>query len=369
MSTPLARQLRRRIALAGPISVADYMAEALGHPEHGYYMRGGPFGRPGDFITAPEISQMFGELLGLWCVACWQQMGAPGSTRLVELGPGRGTLMADALRAARQCPAFRDAITVHLVESSPVLVAAQRDTLARQAPEMAARTDWHATLDEIPEGPLLLLANEFFDALPIHQFERTEAGWRERLITVDEAGFQFVLARQASPHEVLLPPASRDAPAGAVAETCPVGIDIAGAIGRRIASATGAALIVDYGPRESGLGDSFQAVRRHRAQDVLKDPGDADLTAHVDFETLARAAAQAGARCHGPLPQGQFLRRLGIDARAAALADGATANTAADIGAAHRRLIDAAEMGTLFKALALNHPNQPAPPGFEENIA
>lgn len=362
MTTPLAERLRARIALEGPITVAAFMAEALAHPAHGYYMRGDPFGRGGDFTTAPEISQTFGELIGLWCADLWQRAGGPAPFRWIELGPGRGTLMADSWRAARMLPEFRSAAQVHLVEISPTLRELQRRTLAA-----GGLTDvtWHHSLADVPAGPFLLIANELFDALPIRQFVKTERGWRERLIAAGEDGFRFVLAAGEAPLAALLPDAIRAAPVGSVGEICPAAISLAAEIGRRAAAGPGAALIVDYGPAESGPGDTLQAVRRHRRHDPLADPGSADLTAHVDFATIARAAREAGACVHGPVTQGDFLRRLGIEARADALLRRATPEQAAAIRSGCDRLIAADGMGTLFKALAVTHPAFPPPAGFD----
>jgi NADH dehydrogenase [ubiquinone] 1 alpha subcomplex assembly factor 7 len=363
----LEAHLRRRIALEGPLTVADYMAEALAHPEHGYYMGRDPLGAAGDFVTAPEVSQMFGELLGLWCAVVWRAAGAPDPVRLVELGPGRGTLMADALRAARAAPDFLAAVRLHLVEASPALKARQEEALA--ALPLAEPPRWHVGFDQVPEGPLLLVANEFFDALPVRQFQRTPGGWSERLVDAGGPGgaLRFVLAPpRPEPHPLvrLACPEAAEAPAGAVVEVSPAGLALTHAIGERLEADGVAALIVDYG-YVRGFGDTLQAVRRHAFHDPLAEPGAADLTAHVNFAALARAAAEGGARPCGPVGQGEFLSRLGIAARAEALAAGAGPDGATEIAAALKRLIGPEEMGTLFKALALVPSARPAPPGFE----
>ncbi len=357
--TALAGILARRIAAEGPITVAAYMAEALGHPQHGYYRRADPLGAAGDFVTAPEISQMFGEMIGFWCAEMWQRMGRPDPVFLTELGPGRGTLMADLLRAARIAPGFAAALRVHLVETSPALRARQRAALA------GTEVAWHDRLDTVPEGPLLLVANEFFDALPVHQFLRTARGWRERLVAVDGTGrFGLVLASTPTPMATLIPPALRDSAAeGAVAEVSPAAIAIGHALGRRIAAHGGAALIVDYGDAAGLGGDTLQAVRRHARHDPFEAPGSADLTAHVDFARLAQAASEGGAQCHGPLPQGAVLERLGIRLRADRLRAAAAPGT---VDAALERLIGPDGMGTLFKALAVAHPDLGPPPPFEQ---
>jgi NADH dehydrogenase [ubiquinone] 1 alpha subcomplex assembly factor 7 len=354
--TSLAQLLLRRIALTGPMTVADFMAEALGHPVHGYYQRRDPFGSAGDFITAPEVSQMFGEMIGLWCVEVWHEMGSPSPCHLVELGPGRGTLMADALRAARIRPAFGQALRLHLVETSLHLRERQSAVLSTYQPS------WHDSFSEVPEGALLLVANEFFDALPVHQFFLGPEGWYERVVSADDDHLAFASA-PPGPSFGLLSERQRGGPA---AEVSPASLGIAGDIGRRLAHHGGAALIVDYGSSQSLPGESLQAVRQHQPVDPLADPGAADLSAHVDFAGLVRAAEAAGAKAHGPLPQGEFLQRLGLDARAASLKARATPAQARDIDAARRRLLDAREMGTLFKALALTAPGLAVPPGFAE---
>ena len=355
--TALAALLRDIIAKDGPITVERYMAEALGNPAHGYYVTRDPLGAKGDFTTAPEISQMFGEMIGLWCVATWQRMGAPSPFVLAELGPGRGTLMADALRAARLEPRFLDAARLHLVETSPALREKQSAALS------AHRPAWHDDVAALPDGPLLLVANEFFDALPIRQFERTADGWRERLIGCDAERFVSVLS-SSTPDEAL----PHDAPIGAVVEISPASLRVMDTIGKRIARHGGAALAIDYGyvrtDNTRGWGDTFQALRGHQRHDPLDAPGQADLTAHVDFAALARAARDAGAVPHGPLPQGLFLKALGIDVRALRLARDATQEQRAAIDTALHRLTHADGMGLLFKALAVAHPSLGAPDGF-----
>ena len=368
--TPLARLLLQRIATGGPLSVADYMAASLGHREHGYYTTRDPLGPAGDFVTAPEVSQMFGELLGLWCAAAWSGRGhgAVGEpVNLVELGPGRGTLMNDALRALATAPALRDALRVTLVETSPALRAKQQATLAAHRTAGVPMT-WCDTFADVPPGPLLLLANEFFDALPVHQFVRTDHGWHERVVTADAAGTGFAFAIgapvDAAMDAAVLPAGAAAAPVGAITEARPAAQALVGAIAARIAAAGGAALIIDYGYATAATADTLQAVRSHGYAPVLAAPGDADLTAHVDFAALALAARQPGAATHGPVPQGRLLQRLGIEARASRLAATATDAQRRAIEAALRRLIASREMGTLFQALAITPPAADAPPGF-----
>jgi len=363
--SPLGELLVRRIRIAGPLTVAEYMAEALGHPQYGYYKQGDPFGLEGDFITAPEISQMFGELLGAWCAAAWETMGRPAPVRLVELGPGRGTLMADALRGTRKATGFHAAVDLHMVETSPYLRGRQAEALQQAAPTIAP--SWHDAFDDVPDGPLLLVTNELFDALPIHQFEFQGGRWLERVVDVDSSGDGLVFALRA-PGAALAVATTPPQPArqGMVVEACPAGIALAAAIGRRVAQHGGAALIIDYCHDGSGCGDSLQAVRRHQKHAVLAEPGTADLAAHVDFGALARAAREAGAAVHGPIPQNTLLERLGVKLRAAALARNATPAQAADLQAATERLLHLEQMGTLFKALAIAAPTLPVPPGFDE---
>jgi NADH dehydrogenase [ubiquinone] 1 alpha subcomplex assembly factor 7 len=365
--TPLERHLRRRIALEGPLTLANYMADALGHPEHGYYTTRDPFGSAGDFTTAPEISQMFGELIGLWCADLWSRMGAPGRLLLVELGPGRGTLMADLMRAAGAMPGFAEAAEVHLVETSPVLRRAQAETLK----DLPRPPRWLDGLAELPAGaPILLVANEFFDALPVRQFQRTARGWRERLVALDPQtdALSLTLAPGPSPAEALIDPVLREAAAeGAVAELAPAAWSVAGHLGDRLADQGGAALIADYGHAGPAAGDTLQAVRAHAPCSILETPGEADLTAHVDFTALAKAAAGGVGRRAAPLAsQGDFLRALGIEIRAETLIRNAgSAAMADDIAAARDRLIGADTMGTLFKVLGLAAEATPPLAGLE----
>jgi SAM-dependent MidA family methyltransferase len=359
--TPLEQEIRRIIAFDGPMPISEYMRTCLGHPKYGYYVARDPLGPLGDFTTAPEISQMFGELIGAWAAAVWQLMGAPARVNLVELGPGRGTLMADALRVAKALPALRAALAVHLVEISDVLAAKQRETLSASGVPVT----WHRDMREIPDAPTIVLANEFFDALPIHHAVRSEQGWHERVVALDK---DDSLAFAVNPVPALsfdktLPDAIRDAPVGAIYEwrSAAYLLDIV----RHLKSQGGAALIIDYGYTESQHGETFQAVRGHDYADPLVDPGEADLTAHVDFAALARAATASGMHVHGPLTQGAFLRRLGIEHRAARLKANATPQQAVDIDAALARLTAPDQMGELFKVLAIGDPKLGVLPGFD----
>jgi len=360
---PLEMEIRRRIQAAGPMPLAEFMTLCLTDRAHGYYVTRDPLGERGDFVTSPEISQMFGELIGLWMAAVWKQMGEPPNLRVIELGPGRGTMMADALRAAKVMPAFRDALVLHLVEVSPALQAAQEKTLEQLPVPMF----WHAALKDVPKGPAIIVANEFFDALPVHQAVKGGRGWHERLIEIDAVGnLAFTLAPEPLAHfERLLPEAVRAAPEGSVFEWRSTAVAME--MGRRLASDGGAALVIDYGHAQSAAGETLQSVGRHAYVDPLTAPGSIDLTAHVDFETLAKAAEAMGAVSYGPIEQSEFLRRLGIETRAANLKANATPAAAADIDAALARLTGHGRtgMGTLFKAVAFAHPKLGTPPGFE----
>ena len=343
-----------RIATSGPITVAEYMNTALLHPTLGYYSTRDPLGADGDFTTAPEISQMFGELIGLCLAQSWLDQGAPNPFTLAELGPGRGTLMADILRATAQVQGFHEAAQIVLVEASPVLKARQAETLAAYAPQ------WINMVADLPDLPLWLVANEFFDALPVRQFQRDGAGWRERCIGMTGDTLTFGLSpvgpQPALDHRLA------DTKDGDLVELNAPAQAITADIGARIADKGGAALFIDYGDWRS-LGDTLQALRGHTATDPLDTPGSADLTTHVDFEALTTAANPA-AFTRLP-PQGVFLERLGITNRAQTLAStmaGPTLNTHV---AAHRRLTHPDEMGNLFKVLGLYPADASPPPGLE----
>jgi NADH dehydrogenase [ubiquinone] 1 alpha subcomplex assembly factor 7 len=348
--SPLQAEIHKLIQSSGPMPVWRYMKLCLTHPEHGYYVSRDPLGREGDFTTAPEVSQMFGELLGLWTASVWKAIGSPPTLNLVELGPGRGTMMADALRAVRVLPPLYQSIHIHLVEVNPVLREKQRATLSG-----ARNVTWHDHIDEVPDGPSVILANEYFDVLPIHQVVRREAGWHERVVNLDDDGkLYFSALDEPIPRfEVLLPPLVRAAPVGAVFEWRPDNEMMKIATGVRDQGA--AALIIDYGHLRSDAGDTFQAIARHSFADPLKNPGQADVTAHVDFQALARAAEDVGARVHGPVTQGEFLKRLGIETRAVTLMGKTTPEVSADISAALKRLTDSGRgsMGSMFKVLAV----------------
>ena len=350
--TDLAAQLAARIRADGPMTVAAFMAECLLHPTLGYYTTRPAFGAEGDFTTAPEISQMFGELVGLALAQAWLDQGAPAPFTLAELGPGRGTLMADVLRATRAVPGFHAAARVVLVEASARLRALQATALGPVA------ASWADDSEALPDAPLFLIANEFFDALPLRQFVKDRGGWRERLVGLQGGALAFGLS-EAHPNPGLDARFAQD-PEGTLVEVCPQADAHMARIAARIAARGGLALIVDYGGWRT-KGDTLQALRAHAFTSPLAEPGLADLTAHVDFEALALAAPAL--RAHYTT-QGALLTALGIDARAARLAVGLSGAALENHRAAHRRLTDAQEMGSLFKALALTRPDAPPPPGF-----
>jgi NADH dehydrogenase [ubiquinone] 1 alpha subcomplex assembly factor 7 len=364
----LAAVIARRIRREGPLAIAAYMAIALHDPAAGYYARRDPFGAAGDFVTAPEISQIFGELIGACLIDFWLRNGRPAPFVLAELGPGRGTLMADLLRAARTVPEFRRALRLYLVETSPRLRCEQRRRLAAVAPEIAPH--FAAAADTLPDGPLLLLANEFLDALPIRQLVRHPDGWAERFVALaagTDAGPErlvFVEGPASPALALLVPPSLRDAPSGTLVEISPAAAALAASLGERLRRSPGLALFVDYGHFPSRSGPTLAAVRRHRQASVLDAPGMADLSAHVDFAAFAAAATAAGAAAHGPVTQRDFLLALGATARLAALSRHAAPRQRAALESGLMRLIDPLQMGTLFKVLALTSPGLKPPAGF-----
>ena len=351
--TSAADDLKRRIAANGPIPVADYMAAS----NAAYYARGDAFGAGGDFITAPEISQTFGELIGLWAAVSWQAMGSPYPVRLVECGPGRGTLMRDLLRATERVAGFHAAVDIHLIETSDTLRAAQ--AWALDGRDVA----WHGRIEAAPSGPTILVANEFLDALPVRQIEYGDDGWRERLVGLNDAG------RLAFATGDLVPAPSFVCPArcGDIFEINDAGALWIKTLASRLVRHGGAALIIDYGHKQSSFGETLQAVRRHGYHPTLESPGEADLTAHVDFAAMAAAARSEGAAIYGPVEQGLWLRRLGIQLRLARLTAGKSEPVVRDLVSGVRRLIEPDGMGVLFKVMAVTHPALEAPEGFAQD--
>jgi NADH dehydrogenase [ubiquinone] 1 alpha subcomplex assembly factor 7 len=367
----LTDEIRQIIDLDGPISLERFMAIALTHPQYGYYMNRDPFGAEGDFITGPEISQMFGELLGLWAAEVWFRLGAPKQINLIELGPGRGTLMLDALRAAKVVGGFHEAMSVHLVEASPTLRLMQEDRLNAHA----AKLHWHSSADNLPEGPSIILANEFFDAMPACQYVKTETGWHERVVGVDGDGrLRFGLAPDPQP---LL---DAEAAPGSVLEIAFAGYETMLQLAAHVVSNRGALLAIDYGHTKTGPSETLQAMRKHAAADPLRDVGEADLTMHVDFANLARAASAAGAEVSGPIIQADFLMGLGLFERAAGLKKNADIRQAMEIDHALLRLAGTGQetgidgkavpaMGALFKVLGVASKEIGLLPGFEPKMA
>ncbi|WP_119389496.1 class I SAM-dependent methyltransferase [Taklimakanibacter lacteus] len=349
-STPLEDLIVAMIREDGPMPIDRYMALCLGHPVHGYYMSRDPFGPDGDFITAPEISQIFGELIGVWCAAAFQALGAPRHFLLVELGPGRGTLMSDILRATKVMPGFREAAEIHLVETSPAL-------RKLQAGKLGPAVTWHESIESLPEGPAIIIANEFFDALPISQYEFHDGRWMERRIGLN-AGDRLVIGRSAFP--LAEPPAVE----GTILELAPIRAAVARALGERLAHSPGIALIVDYGHPASAQGDTLQAVRRHKFCSILDRPGEADLTSHVDFERLGQAFRDGGAVTFGPVTQRHYLHAMGLEARADSLARKARLPERKIIARATERLAGENQMGNLFKVMAALSPGLPTPYPF-----
>lgn len=360
--SPLEREIRRLIRIAGPMPVSEYMRLCLTHPQYGYYVNRDPVGAGGDFITAPEVSQMFGELIGIWLASVWQQLGAAENVRLIELGPGRGTMLQDALRAAKTVPGFQAAAVLHLVEISPALQKVQE----RRLQSLGLPLFWHAALEEIPAGPCLIVANEFIDALPVHQAVKQPDGWHERVVIISaDDTLAIAPADDPLPHfEATLPRGLRLSPDGSIYEWR--ADNVALEIGRRVREG-GAALIIDYGHVWYGLGETLQAVSGHAFADPMRSPGEADLTAHVDFEALAQSAESMGARVHGPVAQRDWLRRMGIDKRATVLKSHAPYNKSIEIDQAVSRLTASGPkgMGELCKVIAIADPKLKELPGFE----
>ena len=351
----LSALINMQIRQQGPMSVASYMGLALTHPRKGYYKQGTSIGAAGDFITAPEISQMFGELIGFFFVNLWQQMGAPRPITLLELGPGRGTLMTDILRVATRAPGFADAVNVELFETDPVLLAEQKTRLERYHPT------WIQNFDLAADSPLLVVANEFFDALPIRQFVRGKDGWHERMIGLSNDQRVFGLSPTPIP-TTSLPESVRNAPEGSVYEAGLAAAEVMKRLAAAVSRRGGAILAVDYGYAQTQTGETLQAVRNHAYADPLDAPGETDLSTHIDFGTLGDIARATGLTAHPLADQGDFLRDLGITARAVALTK-ANPGAAADVKAALDRLTSPTEMGTLFKVFCAASPGL-APQGF-----
>lgn len=351
--------LKRCLTERGAMSVGDYMRWCLTGREHSYYRKGNPLGASGDFITAPEICQIFGELMAIWSYAVWQSMNAPHPFLFAELGPGRGTLMQDALRAGRAQSGFVEAAEVHLIETSASLRESQREALLSYC-----RPQWHEDIAALPKRPAIIIANEFFDALPVEQHIYQEGSWHRRMVTLNAAGEPvFAVGRLALPPVELMP---ADPPReGDILECRPGLTGMMYELGRRAVEAPLALLVADYGYERRDYGDTLQAVRRHGYADPFEAPGDADLSAHVNFEELALAAKAAKLEVWGPLPQSDFLLSLGLEQRLRQLMNSAKENQRAALYLGARRLVDPFQMGSLFKVMVITSPGLAAPPPFQ----
>ncbi|CAN0655750.1 NADH dehydrogenase [ubiquinone] 1 alpha subcomplex assembly factor 7 [Nitratireductor aquimarinus] len=354
----LEERIRAQIATTGPMSVADYMALCLFDPEQGYYTTREPFGAAGDFTTAPEISQMFGELCAIWLYTAWKASGAPGNPILAEIGPGRGTLMKDMLRTwAKIDPAFSRQMRLFMIEASPRLSEVQRKTLAASG----TSPRWITDIDALPDGPLFIIGNELFDAIPVRQYVKTDSGWRERTVGLDANDRLSFMAGAGAADETLLPPGAKEAPPGAIVELAPARNALMTRMAERIRTEGGAALFIDYGYAKPAPGDTLQAMRSHAYTNILKDQGKADLTAHVDFSALARAARDEGLAA-ALMDQGDFLIGLGILERAGRLGADKNGTEQQAIRNAVERLAGPEQMGTLFKVLAVTSSTVTVPP-------
>lgn len=348
--------LVRLIRSHGPMTIADFMLDCLMHPKYGYYQTEKVFGADGDFTTSPEISQLFGEIIGLWLIDQWRTLGSPTSFNLVELGPGRGTLMVDILRAAKKTPQFLRGAKIFFVEQSKQMIAEQK--------KRVPHAHWLSDANELYAGPTLVVANEFFDALPIHQFQKHDGQWMERRIGLDaDDNFEWKLG-PPSPVLALMPTKLKYQEQGTIVELCPSAFRIAGLIAKHIARHRGAALFIDYGYDKNATGETFQAMKGHAYVDPLCDVGKADLTSHVNFDMIAAAAAQRGVIAHGPVGQGSFLMSLGLGQRAMQLAETLDLAGQENLLASVKRLTSPDEMGELFRVLSIVGAGQKVVPGF-----
>jgi NADH dehydrogenase [ubiquinone] 1 alpha subcomplex assembly factor 7 len=356
-------KLKRHLADQGAMSVADFMAWCLTSEKSAYYRNGNPIGAEGDFVTAPEVSQIFGELIAVWAIAVWRDMGEPKPFVLAEVGPGRGTLMQDALRAARSVPAFRDAAQVHLVETSSTLRKMQDQALSP-----LCKPEWHESLTAIPQAPIILIANEFFDALPVEQHMYEDGSWHKRIVTLNASGeLEFTKGRLGLPPVELLPPRAPNE--GDILEYRPSAAALIAEIAKRAGSSPIAILIADYGYERRDYGDTLQAVQAQGYVHPLEAPGETDLSAHVNFAELSQAADSAGLKAWGPLPQSEFLLSLGLEQRLRTLMASASEEQRAALFLGARRLVDPFQMGNLFKVMAIVSENQPCPPPFSAQTA
>ncbi|MEE2661600.1 MAG: SAM-dependent methyltransferase [Pseudomonadota bacterium] len=352
--------IRDTINKTGPITVAKFMELSLGHPEFGYYTTRDPIGVKGDFVTSPEISQIFGELIALWSATCWEHMNAPKRVEVIECGPGRGTLMTDFLRTSRAIPDFDKAINIHLVETSPILKGRQSKILN----EIGIK--WHDSLDTVPIGPTILIANEFLDALPVHQLVKTPGGWAERRVERANKGFMFTTDKPSPKTKAKIPESLLSATTGSVYEYSSAALEVADQIVQRFKAAPGYALFIDYGYDKYQTGDTLQAVKSQSYADVLVNPGQVDLTAHVNFAALGERIRDHGMSTLGPISQASFLISLGIFRRTRDLTKNANADQARMINSGTGRLINLHQMGALYKVFVAMGTDLPTPAGFEQ---
>ena len=348
------------IEAQGSLSLAHFMSIALSDSRHGYYTNNVPIGKDGDFITSPEISQMFGELVGIWCATMWQAMGEPEKIAVVEFGPGKGTLMKDFLRGTRNVKGFHKAVSVYLMEISNKLQKIQQEVLNGEN----VKVEWISDLSKIPEVPILFVANEFFDALPIHQFVKSDGEWLERLVTVEGGNLALVLSPTPTVKTSLIPKEYRDASDGSIYELCPAAIEITKDIAGHINKFGGTGIIIDYGYDKNPLQDSLQAVREHSYKDILDNPGKTDITSYVDFSAIRKTANDADINAFGLVEQGDFLSAMGMEIRTKLLLKSADDKQKKEILSAVERLVSSKQMGAMFKCMALTNKNLPIPLGF-----
>jgi len=360
MDNPLKQKIAQSIAITGPMPISQYMHLCNAHPDLGYYSTGNPVGKDGDFITAPEISQMFGELIGLWCLQAWQAMGSPDPVQIVELGPGRGTMITDVIRSIKSSREFADATQICLVETSASLQVQQRSKLS----ETDMRVDWVENIEQLPPIPAIFIANEFLDALPFRQFVKTNDGWQELCVGLngepDSSQLAFVIGSSGL-EENLLPPGHENEPVGAIFEHAPAREAITILIAEHIKTNGGAALLIDYGHQKSGFGDTFQAVQSHQPVPTLANPGNSDLTSHVDFQAIGDIAIRSGVNASRIVTQQDFLLAMGLLERAGRLGHGKSALVQQNIQQDVERLVGDEQMGQLFKVLCLTRHDCPVP--------
>ncbi len=350
MTAPLKERIVRHISMNGPLPLAEYMHWCMADKTHGYYQTETVFGRTGDFVTAPEISQMFGELIGVWLISAWRELGSPGAFNLVEIGPGQGTLIADILRATKVDQAFRNAMSIHLIETSPQLIARQRETLSNTEVDVA----WHPSINNIPKKPTLLVANELLDVLPVRQYVKSDEKWHERAVGLsDDDELSWVLAT-GTLEPTSLPEGHEDEPDGSVYEISAPRETFVENIAAKISDNTGAALFIDYGHGQSSFGDTFQAIAAHEFADPLKTPGSADLTSHVDFTPLETIVNATECTTYPLMTQGEFLLALGLLERAGALGQHADDATRKRLTEEAERLALPNQMGDLFKVFTFS---------------